>query len=98
MMPQKTSKKARIDGAFQPVTTLRNLGPRCAQWLAEIGIVTAEDLRRVGAAAAYRELVSRGIVRPHRMLLYALGGALLDIDCTKMPGWQKRELESEAGV
>jgi hypothetical protein len=80
------------------IRQLRNLGPRCAEWLAEIGIQDENDLRAVGAAAAYRELVNRGIVRPHRMLLYALGGALLEMDCGKLPREIKRELEEEAAV
>jgi DNA transformation protein and related proteins len=78
------------------ILQLRNLGPRCAEWLAEIGIHDENELRSVGAAAAYRELVHRGIVRPHRMLLYALGGALLEMDCGKLPREIKRELEEEA--
>ena len=80
------------------ILQLRNLGPRCAEWLAEIGIHDENDLRAVGAAAAYRELIMRGIVRPHRMLLYALGGALLEMDCIKLPREIKRELEEEAAV
>lgn len=78
------------------ILQLRNLGPRCAEWLAVIGIHDENDLRAVGAAAAYRELVNRGVVRPHRMLLYALGGALLEMDCGKLPREIKRELEEEA--
>lgn len=77
------------------ILEMRNLGPRCAEWLAEIGIHDEDDLRSVGAAAAYRELVNRGVVRPHRMLLYALGGALLEMDCGKLPREIKRELEEE---
>ena len=80
------------------ILQMRNLGPRCAEWLAGIGIHDENDLRSIGAAAAYRELVVRGIVRPHRMLLYALGGALLDLDCTQLPREIKRELEEEAAV
>lgn len=79
------------------ILQMRNLGPRCAEWLAGIGIHDENDLRSVGAAAAYRELVNRGIVRPHRMFLYALGGALLDLDCTQLPREIKRELEEAAG-
>ena len=78
------------------ILQMRNLGPRCAEWLAAIGIHDENDLRSVGAAAAYRELILRGIVRPHRMLLYALGGALLEMDCTKLPREIKRELEEAA--
>jgi hypothetical protein len=80
------------------IQELRNLGPRCAEWLAEIGIHDENDLRSIGAATAYREMVMRGIVKPHRMLLYALGGALLDIDCVKMPRRIKRDLEDEASL
>ena len=77
---------------------LRNLGPRCAAWLAQIGIHNEDDLRRVGAATAYRELVVREMVKPHRMLLYALGGALADVDCMRLSREQKRELEEDSGV
>lgn len=79
------------------ILQLRNLGPRCAEWLAEIGIHDENDLRSVGAGAAYREIVIRGIVRPHRMRLYALGGTLLEMDCGKLPREIKRELEEEVG-
>ena len=80
------------------VTNLRNIGPRCAEWLAGIGVHSVDDLKGIGAPVAYRELVSRGIVRPHRMLLYALGGAVRDEDCLKLSREYKRELELEAGV
>lgn len=97
-MPSKSRRNTEEAEGSQPVMALRNLGPRCAEWLAQIGIATAEDLRRVGAATAYRELVCQGIVRPHRMLLYALGGAVLDMDCPKLTRCQKRELEAEVGL
>lgn len=80
------------------VEQMRNLGPRCAEWLSMIGINTEDELRSVGAAAAYRELVLRGIVKPHRMLLYALGGALAEVDCMKMSREMKRDLQEEASL
>ncbi len=40
----------------------------------------------------------RGIVKPHRMLLRALGGALLDVDCLKLPRDIKRALAEEASL
>jgi hypothetical protein len=80
------------------IEELRNLGPRCACWLAELGIDEEDGLRSFGAAGVYRELVLRGIVRPHKMLLYALGGALLDVDCMKLPASIKRQLVEEAGL
>lgn len=80
------------------VTSLRNIGPRCAAWLAEVGIHTADELCEVGGAVAYRELVVRGVVTPHRMLLYALGGAVAGLDCLRLTREQKRLLEDEAAV
>jgi hypothetical protein len=77
---------------------MRNLGPKCEEMLAAVGITDEEQLRRVGAAAAYQQLIAAGISRPHRMLLYALGGAVADLDCLRLPGDLKRELEDEAGI
>ena len=82
----------------RPVTDLRNLGPRCAEWLAVIGIHDEEALREVGAVAAYRELVIQDVVKPHKMLLYALAGAVDGVDCLKLTPERKRELADEAGV
>ena len=77
---------------------MRNLGPRCEAMLAEVGIHNEDQLRATGAAAAYRALVSAGLSRHHRMLLYALGGAIAGEDCLRLPAEMKRELEKEAGV
>jgi DNA transformation protein and related proteins len=46
-----------------PVTTLRNLGPKSAVMLAEVGIRTIGELRTIGAAKAYvrvKAIRSRG--------------------------------------
>jgi DNA transformation protein and related proteins len=46
-----------------PVATLRNLGPRSAMMLAEVGIRTIGELRAIGAVKAYirvRENHTRG--------------------------------------
>ena len=80
------------------VTSLPNIGPRCEDWLAAIGVHTAEELKQIGGPIAYRELVSKGVVKPHRMLLYALGGAVLGESCMTLSREQKRELEEAAGV
>ena len=82
----------------EPVTSLRNIGPRCAEWLEQVGIHHADDLIQLGAATAYRELVMREIVKPHRMLLYALGGAVEGLDCMQLAAELKFQLEQDAGV
>lgn len=57
---------------------LRNLGPTVDAMLAEVGIATADELRRVGPAFAYKLLKLRYGRRVNRMYLYALEGALTD--------------------
>ena len=82
----------------EPVTNLRNLGPKCAGWLAAVGIHTAEDLREVGYAVAYQELVASGVAGPHRMLLYALAGAVMDRSSMSFSREEKREIDERAGL
>lgn len=40
-------------------TRMKNIGPVSRKWLAEIGIYTLEELRHVGAIAAYRFIKER---------------------------------------
>lgn len=53
---------------------MRNLGKTSALWLHTVGIHTAGELRRLGAAAAYRAVLARGI-NASRVLLYSIEGA-----------------------
>ena len=52
-----------------------NLGPTSAGWLQEVGVMTLDDLRELGAVAAYC-LVKARHERASLNLLYALYGAL----------------------
>ena len=38
---------------------MKNIGPVSRKWLADIGIYTLEELRHVGAIAAYRFIKER---------------------------------------
>lgn len=57
------------------IRDLRNLGPRSEQLLAQIGIRSADGLRRRGAIAAYLTLRRIGATRSLNML-WAMAGAL----------------------
>ena len=61
-----------------PVEQLKNIGPTIAHTLNEIGIRTAEDLRSVGAVAAYQRICALypGKTVPMCYYLYSLEGAL----------------------
>ena len=58
-------------------TTLRNIGPKSAAWLRQVGLRSLEDLVAVGAVGAFVK-VRRAGFRPSLNLLYSLEGALLD--------------------
>ncbi|MEE9455112.1 MAG: TfoX/Sxy family protein [Paracoccaceae bacterium] len=55
----------------EPVSTIRNLGPASDKSFAKIGITTADQLREIGADAAYKRLLENG-TRPHFIGYYAL--------------------------
>lgn len=58
-----------------PVSSLRNLGPAMDAAFARVGIRTAEELRALGADAAYARLLDGG-ARPHFIGFYVLVLAL----------------------
>ena len=70
---------------------LRNLGKTSAQWLHAVGIHNLSDLKRLGAADAYRAVKARGF-RASKVLLYAIEGALLDVHWNDVPAERKEAL------
>lgn len=54
---------------------LRNIGPKSAAWLRQVGLRSEQDLRAAGAVEAFMR-VKRAGFRPSLNLLYALEGAL----------------------
>lgn len=58
-----------------PVSSIRNLGPAFQAQCARAGIHSAEDLRALGADAAYARILATG-VRPHFIGYYVLVMAL----------------------
>lgn len=57
------------------LTTIRNIGPAMEKSLTAVGITTAEQLRDIGADAAYVSLLQSGS-RPHFIMYYVLHMAL----------------------
>jgi hypothetical protein len=75
------------------VTTakLRNIGPKSAAWLRQVGLRSREDLEAVGAVDAFMR-VKRAGFKPSLNLLYALEGALLDCHWQDVPEARRGEL------
>lgn len=55
----------------RPVSALRNIGPASEKLFANAGMHSAEDVEKLGADAAYRQLLIHG-TRPHFIGYYAL--------------------------
>ena len=73
---------------------LRNLGKTSAQWLHAVGIHNLSDLKRLGAADAYRAVKARGF-RASKVLRYSIEGALLDVHWNDVPAERKEALNKQ---
>ncbi|REJ79465.1 MAG: hypothetical protein DWQ47_01635 [Acidobacteria bacterium] len=70
---------------------LRNIGPVSLKWLVEIGVESVSDLEQIGSVEAFCKVRAMGH-NPSLNFLYALEGALLDID------WRELSLEECASL
>lgn len=61
------------------VETLRNLGPRSVDLLAEVGITTVEQLHELGSVEAYRRLRFAFGKRVSLNMLWAMEAGLRDM-------------------
>ena len=74
---------------------LRNIGPKSAAWLRQVGLRTFDDLASIGAVEAFMR-VKRAGFKPSLNLLYALEGALLDCHWQQVPDARRSELVTAA--
>jgi hypothetical protein len=72
---------------------IRNVGPKSAAWLRQVGVRTTEDLARIGPVEVFLK-VKRAGFRPSLNLLYSMAGALADCHWADLPEEQKQELLS----
>ncbi len=70
---------------------LRNIGPKSAAQLRQVGVRTLDDLRVSGSLDAFIKLKRAGF-KPSLNLLYALEGALLDCHWQSLPEERRNEL------
>lgn len=76
-----------------PVSTVRNLGPAFETACQRAGIGSAQELRALGADAAYGRLIASG-VRPHFIGYYALVMGLQGRPWNDCRGSEKQALRS----
>ena len=73
------------------ISTIRNLGPATEAQFAKAGITSAEDLREMGADAAYRAWLMAGLPA-HFIGYYVLVMALQDRPWNDCKGEEKKAL------
>jgi DNA transformation protein len=74
---------------------LRNIGPKSMAWLRQTGVRSLDDLKGVGALAAFVR-VKRAGFKPSLNLLYALEGAIMDCHWQEIPDARRSELITAA--
>ena len=75
------------------ISTIRNLGPATEAQFAKAGITSAEDLREMGADAAYRAWLMAGLPA-HFIGYYVLVMALQDRPWNDCKGEEKKALRA----
>ena len=70
---------------------LRNIGPKSAAWLRQVGLRSREDLAAIGTVEAFMR-VKRAGFKPSLNLLYAIEGALCDCHWQEIPDARRNEL------
>lgn len=74
------------------LTGLLNIGPATAKRLRAVGIVTLDDLQRMGAVEAFDRVEEAFPQSTTLVLLFALEGALRDVPWTALPEDVKADL------
>ena len=70
---------------------IRNVGPKSAAWLRQVGVRTQEDLLKLGPVEAFMK-VKRAGFRPSLNLLYSLAGAIENCHWADLPDDTKAAL------
>ena len=96
MQAEPASRPAR---GCKPVSTpplkMRNIGPKSAAWLRQVGLRTPEDLAAAGPVEAFMR-VKRAGFKPSLNLLYSLEGALCDCHWQEVPDARRTQLVEQA--
>ena len=74
---------------------LRNIGPKSAAWLRQVGLRSREDLAAAGPVDAFMR-VKRAGFKPSLNLLYSLEGALQDCHWQEVPDARRQQLVEAA--
>ncbi len=74
---------------------MRNIGPKSAAWLRQVGLRSLQEISAIGTVEAFMK-VRRAGFKPSLNLLYALEGAILDCHWQEIPDARRVELVADA--
>ena len=74
---------------------MRNIGPKSAAWLRQVGLRSLHEISDIGVVEAFMK-VRRAGFKPSLNLLYALEGAVLDCHWQEVPDTRRSELVTAA--
>ena len=74
---------------------MRNIGPKSAAWLRQVGLRSLEEITAIGTVEAFMK-VRRAGFKPSLNLLYALEGAILDCHWQEIPDARRSALVADA--
>ncbi|MBG0830190.1 TfoX/Sxy family protein [Planomonospora sp. ID67723] len=77
------------------IRDLRNLGPKSEVWLEQVGVRDAGLLAELGAVEVYRRLRDAAVPGLSLNALWAMEGALADVDWRLLPAERRQELLAE---
>lgn len=82
------------------ISEMRNLGPACEQDLNAVGIMTADDVKRLGPEGTFirmlrgRVQLGRATLSCNAIYLYAIHGAIHEMDWRDLPVKTKEKYKS----
>jgi DNA transformation protein len=79
----------------QPLVEMKNLGNTTINWLKAVGIQNRQQLELIGPELAYIKIKERGFA-VSKVVLYALYGALHDVNWKQLDQQVKSDLISRA--
>lgn len=97
----KKAKSRQVDGN-RKISQMRNLGPACEKDFNAVGIETAGQIIEIGAEEAFiqmllgRKAVGRSAKCCNALYLYAIYGAIHNIDWRELPDQKKEQFKAFA--
>jgi len=96
-MTRAIGKSNRSQSSAPAPEKIRNIGPKSAAWLKQVGIKSSADIRAIGAFNVFLKVRKAGF-KASLSLIYGLAGAEDDCDWRELPAERKQDLIQQFDV